>query len=93
VVFALMTGPVTSRCLAERVSPILNAEFMVKVASTAENAERQETCYLIEGFGKPLLVCVAMVHLDASGAAPSRRSWEAKDTLTMREEPRTSRGR
>jgi hypothetical protein len=36
---------------------------------------------------------VAMDHLDASGAAPSRRSWEAKDALTMREEPITSSGR
>jgi hypothetical protein len=31
----LMTGPITSGCLIERVMPILHAELLVKLASTA----------------------------------------------------------
>ncbi len=68
-------------------------QALAQAQSTAENAELQETCYLVERSGKPLLLCVAMVHLDASGITPSRRSWEAKVALTMWEEPITSRGR
>ena len=37
-IFTLVTGPVTSRCLAERVTPILNAERMVQVASTRSHS-------------------------------------------------------
>jgi hypothetical protein len=70
--------------------PTSGALLRTLLAHTEHRAELQDTCNPVARSGKPLRRHCRGGHLDAARAAPPRCSWEAKNSLTMWEEPEIS---